>query len=484
MFSRLIRFHFHARICAGVLGAAGVPALRPAATAAPGPKPNIIVILSDDQGWADLGCQWSNGDVKTPQLDALAASGIQFDRGYVSAPVCVASRAGLMTGRYQTRFNIETNADGPLPPSEQTMGDRLRAAGYVTGLVGKWHLATSRANSARAKRVPPREILWGDNATVTDPNLPGRRGFDEYFYGAMRNYAVSFDLQGRTLPNPPVLVNDSRFRVDVQTEAALAFIKRQGPKPFFLYLAYFAPHVPLEAPKEYQARFAGVTDPIRRTALAMIAAMDDGVGRIRQLLRARGIEKNTLVIFLSDNGAPLKPGMWDGSLNDPWVGEKGMLTDGGHRLPFLMSWPGTLPTGGHFPHPVISLDLLPTALAAAGEKIRPEWKLDGVNLLPFLTGRRRAAPHDALFWRFSSQAAVVADHWKLLYLAPDRWMLFDHNDPAGERHDVAAQHPEVVSKLRTRLQAWCAEQTPAGLPTTLHAVDAEFFQRHLPALTR
>lgn len=454
------------------LGADGTPARA---------RPNVIVIVTDDHGWADFGVHGLRTDVQTPNLDALAASGVRFERGYVSAPVCVPSRAGLLTGRYQTRFGIETNADGPLPAAEKTIGDRMREAGYVTGLVGKWHVATSAANTARIKQISPREILWGDNATLDDPNLPGRRGFDEYFYGAYRNYAASFDRQGRSIPGAPALVNDTRFRVDVQTEAALAFIGRQhGEKPFFLYVGYFAPHVPLEAPQEYRSRFPGVDDPTRLTALAMIAAVDDGVGRIRQVLRERELERDTLVVFISDNGAPLKAKMWDGSLNAPLVGEKGMLTDGGTRLPFVMSWPAGLRAGQVYPRPVISLDILPTALGAAGVEAPPEWRLDGVNLLPFLAGVRTDAPHPELFWRFGSQAAMLTERWKLLYLAPDHWLLFDARAADGETRDLAAEHPDVVAALQPRLRAWAAEQSPAGLPAALSEEDAEFYGRHLP----
>ena len=428
-------------------------------------KPNIIVVVSDDQGWADLGCHGMRSDVRTPNLDALAADGVRFERGHASAPVCVPSRAGLLTGRYPTRFGIETNADGPLPASEQTIGDRMRAAGYVTGLVGKWHVATSPANTAQKKSIPPDEILWGDNATVADPHLPGRRGFDEYFCGANRNYAASFDLAGRTLPGAPVLLNDSRFRVDVQTEAALAFIGRHaGTRPFFLYVGYFAPHVPLAPAADYPARFAHVADPKRRAGLALIAAIDDGVGRIRQALRERGLGQDTLIFFTSDNGAPLRPGMENGSLNTPLVGEKGQLTEGGTRVPFVAAWPAGLPAGRVYPHPVISLDILPTALAAAGVDARPEWKLDGVNLLPFLTGEQSEAPHRELFWRFGPQAAVMSGRWKLLHHPPDHWQLFDLGSPEGETRDLTAQHPGEVSRLKARLHAWAAEQSPAGLP--------------------
>jgi arylsulfatase A-like enzyme len=452
------------------------------AASAPARPPNVIVIVSDDHGWADLACQGPRRDVRTPHLDALAADGVRFASGYVSAPVCVPSRAGLLTGRYQTRFGIESNDDGPLPAAELTLGDRLRAAGYTTGLVGKWHVAGSRETTAALKRTPgaARDVIWGDNVGVGDANLPGRRGFDTYFCGAMRNYAASFDLQGRPLADAPVLVREPRFRVEVQTDAALAYLRRQDPaaRPFFLYLAYFAPHVPLEAPDAWLARFADVADPVRRTGLAMIAAIDDGVGRLRALVRERGWDKDTLIFFVGDNGAPTKPGMWDGSLNEPLVGEKGLLLDGGIRVPFLACWPGTLPAGRVYEHPVISLDVTATALGAAGVAARPDGKLDGVDLLPFLTGRRTGAPHEALFWRFRSQAAVLAEPWKLLFVAPDRWRLFDRRDPAGETRDVAAQHPDVVARLRAKLEAWCAEQSPAGLPRAADASDAEYLGRH------
>lgn len=466
------------RLSAGVVVAALLGPGIAQASQSGRPKPNIVLILSDDQGWADLACQGPRSDVRTPHLDALAADGVRFSRGYVSAPQCSPSRAGLLTGRYQTRFRFETNDDGPLPSSERTIGDRLKEAGYVTGMVGKWHVAGNIASEAAAKKSGRRDVLWGDNVTVDNANLPGRRGFDEYFCGAMQNYAASYALSGATLPNAPVLVREPRFRVDIQTEAALAFIRRRAAKPFFLYVAYFAPHVPLDCPEKYTSRFAGVTDPIRRAGLGLISAMDDGIGRIRRALQDHGIANNTLVIFLSDNGAPTKPGMWDGSLNEPLIGEKGMLTDGGSRLPFVMAWPGRIPAGKVFEHAVSSLDLLPTALAAAGSEVRKEWKLDGVDLLPHLTGQRDGPPHDALFWRWRSEAAVLSGRWKLIFLAPDHWMLFDATAPLGETRNVATDHPQVVSDLRGRLQAWCDEQDPPGLPKHLHPNDKEAFVRH------
>jgi arylsulfatase A-like enzyme len=448
--------------CLAGLGLAGQLALA-ATEAERSGRPNVIVIVSDDQGWADLGVQGIRKDVRTPHLDSLAADGVRFSRGYVSAPVCVPSRAGLLTGRHQTRFGIESNADGPLPPGESTIGDHMRQIGYSTALVGKWHLATSRENQRQANRIPPDKILWGDNATIDDPNLPGRRGFDDYFCGAMMNYAASFDLAGKPLTKPS-LVNDRRDRIEVTTEAALAYLDGPHEKPFFLYVAYFAPHVPLHASKSYLEQHADLPDGERKTGLAMISAVDDGVGRIRSRLERLGIDRSTLIFFVSDNGAPLQAKMWDGSLNEPLVGEKGMLTEGGIRVPFLVSWPGTIPGGQEVEHPVITLDILPTALAAAGGTIDAAWGLDGVNLLPMLTRANEAAPHERLYWRFRSQAAVATERWKLLFLAPDRRLLFDLSSPDGERRDVAAEHPAVAAELFGALSRWCAEQSPPGLP--------------------
>jgi arylsulfatase A-like enzyme len=421
-------------------------------------RPNLIVVLTDDHGYADLGIQDVVKDVKTPNLDALARDGVRFTRGYVSAPQCVPSRAGLLTGRYQTRFGVERNRSGALPLTERTLADRLQASGYLTGMVGKWHLALGRG---------------ADYA-------PGRRGFDEYFTGANAAYQANFDLAGKSLPNPPQTVVDRRYRIDVQTDAALAFLERRvsDPRqPFFLYLAYVAPHFPLEPAEPYFSRFPDVEDETRRMGLASIAAMDDGIGRIRGFLREHGLEENTLWFVLSDNGAPLRRESWNGSRNDPLLGQKGMLTDGGIRVPFLAAWKGVLPRGEVESRAVSALDVAATALALAGEKTDPE--LDGVNLMPMLTGQSTAAPHDLLYWRWRSQAAVFDGRWKLIYLAPDHWLLFDHSADQPETQDVAALHPEVVARLRAHLEAWAAEQQPPGLPRELIRPDRILYDAHL-----
>lgn len=309
--------------------------------------------------------------------------------------------------------------------------------------------------------------------------MPHAQGFDEYWRGEMRQYFASHDLKGQPFADAPHLVADPRFRITVQTEAALSFLDRRAVKPdqpWFLYLAWFAPHVPLESPEPWFSKTPANLPRERRQALAMIAAMDDGLGQIRAKLQALGMESNTLIFFIGDNGAPLKEGAWDGSLNLPLIGEKGMLTDGGIRTPFVAAWPGTLPAGKVYEQPVISLDVAATAVALAG--LPPDAKLDGVNLIPFLRGENAAAPHEALFWRWRSQAAVLEFPWKLIWLGPSERYLFDVTTPEGENNNLMAKHPDIAARLDAKLKTWSDTLQPIGLPTTVVGADRIFFEDH------
>jgi arylsulfatase A-like enzyme len=434
-------------------------------------KPNVLLIYSDDHGWSDLGAQGVDAEIRTPNFDQLARDGVRFARGYVSAPQCVPSRAGVITGRYQQRFGVEDNNQGPLPLEETTIAERLKPAGYVTGMVGKWHLDIGPERGAPAEKRVMRLI---------PEHLPGRQGFDEYWRGEMRQYFASHDLNGKPLANAPRVVSDDRFRVDVQTDAALSFLDRRTAnpeQPWFLYLAWYAPHVPLESPEPWFGRTSEDLPLKRRQALAMIAAMDDGLGRIREKLRAIGAERDTLVFFIGDNGAPLGDA-WDGSLNVPLVGQKGMLSEGGIRTPFIAAWPGTLPAGLTYDKPVINLDVAATAAAIAGQP--PDANLDGVNLLPFLTGRSDTAPHDALYWRWGSQAAVQEFPYKLIALGDRERLLFDVTRPEGEslERNLFSKYPGVAARLEAKLRAWAAKLKPPGLPVTFDRHHEGMFEEH------
>lgn len=425
-----VRSRLPSRILRSALAAVSLAAAAGPAVAAPAGRPNIIVIFSDDHGWADLGCQGARGDLRTPHLDSLAAGGLRATSGYVTAPQCVPSRAGLLSGRYQNRFGVEHNRcalDGF--DGQRTIAERLRQAGYATGMAGKWHLGA------------PGEIR--------------QHGFDE----------VACDPGAGAAPG--------QYHLEANAAAACAFIERHKDKPFFFYLAYRAPHTPLDAPARYTQRFPGPMPERRRQALAMIAAMDDGVGRILATLRAHGLEEKTLLFFLGDNGAPLKirkpdapldgdPGGWDGSLNEPMNGEKGMLSEGGIRVPWLACWKGRIPAGQVYSHPVISLDIAATAVALAGLPADPA--LDGINLLPFFAGEQSGAPHEALTWRWMDQSAIREGNWKLLVGGP-REYLFDLEADPGEKRNLRAQHPEIAQRLRRRLEAWSAQLQPPGIQT-------------------
>jgi uncharacterized sulfatase len=412
---------------------------------AAGAKPNIIVILTDDHGWPDLGAVGEYDDLKTPYLDALAASGVRATNGYVTAPQCVPSRAGLLTGKAQNRFGVESNG---LPldgfNAEQTIAERLKKAGYATGQIGKWHLGPTNA--------------------ITD------HGFDDvYAKHVNRPCQANYTLQGETIEMQ--MVDDEMYHLDACSTAALTFIRRHEKKPFFLYLAYRAPHVPLDAPQKYLSRFPGKMPERRRQALAMISAMDDGVGAIVKELKARNLTGKTLLFFIGDNGAPLKihkhdapgggPG-WDGSLNEPMNGEKGMLTEGGLRVPFVVSWPGTIPAGQIYDHPLSSLDVAATAVSLAGLPRDPA--LDGVDLVPSLSGKTTGAPHKFLTWRWIAQSAIREGNWKLLR-GGQREYLFDLDADPEEKKNLAADNPEIVKRLRAQLESWAGELEPPGLAT-------------------
>jgi arylsulfatase A-like enzyme len=405
-----------------------------------GDRPNVIVIVSDDQGYGDVGYQGMR-DISTPAIDALALSGIRFSNGYVSCPVCSPTRAGLMTGRYQQRFGHEFNP-GPggytesfgLPLTEATIADRMKMAGYVTGIVGKWHLGSYPSFS------------------------PLRRGFDEFFGfpGGGHDYFEDEPGSANPLLRGTKPIEENEYLTDAFTREAVAFVQRHAKERFFLYLAYNAVHAPLQAPTAYLDRFAHIVDERRRTHAAMMFAMDDGIGKVLAKLREEGIENNTLIFFLSDNGGPTSQTT---SRNGPLRGQKGQVTEGGIRVPFLMSWPGRLPAGRTYEHPVIALDILPTAVAAAGGRV-PE-RLDGVNLLAYLDGEKSGAPHQTLFWRFGGQRAVRHADWKLIRRSRgdevEAVELYDLRRDVGEKKNLANVEPEKVQQLTAMLNDWEGE---------------------------
>jgi arylsulfatase A-like enzyme len=420
--------------------------------AEPSRKPNILVIVADDLGYADIGVHGGK-QVPTPNIDALAASGVRCTSGYVSAPYCSPSRAGFLTDKCQTRFGHEFNPhvgdekNLGLPLDQRTIADRLRAAGYATGLVGKWHQGFDAAHH------------------------PLSRGFDEYFGFLVggHNYLVHKDAESKfgsaysfnRLYRDRDLQKLDGYTTDLFTDEALAFMNRHTDKPWFMYLAYNAVHTPLEVLEKYGQRVpASVKDKERRGYLSLLVGLDDAVGRLTEHLRKSGRDKDTLVFFFSDNGGSgRKPFLaYNTGVNTPLRGDKGQTLEGGIRVPFFVSWPGKVPAGKVYHEPVWALDILPTACAVAGAKT--EGDLDGVNLLPFLTGEYDKAPHEALYWRFGPQRAIRKGNWKVVdwrdFAAKTNsgWELYDLSQDIGEKHNLATSRPEVVAELSAAWEKW------------------------------
>jgi arylsulfatase A-like enzyme len=433
-----------------------------------GDRPNVLFILVDDMGYGDVGfngCQ----DIPTPHIDSIAQNGVRFTDGYVTAPQCGPSRAGLMTGVSQSRFEREDNfiidKEG-LPLNLKTFGDYMREAGYRTGAIGKWHL--------------------GDEEGFH----PLDRGF-EYFYGFLPGSSYYYPRENQTfLPN--IMENREPRRVknyltSVLGEQAVKFVQKKSDRPFFLYLAHYAPHGPLQAPKEYVERFEHLAESggttcryarefipnARQIYAAMVSALDDTVGDLLKALREQGLEENTLIYFLSDNG-----GQTDGTTacNGPFRGQKGDVLEGGLRVPFAVQWKGTIPAGQTLNTPVSSLDLLPTSLAAAGASIAKT--LDGMDLLPLLIDGNELPSRSLLCrfpfppWHHRSLWMIRRGDMKLVYEASrgrggvgytgkeGRMGLYRVSDDVGEKEDLSAQYPEVRQQLQEQYDAWAGQLPP------------------------
>lgn len=414
-----------------------LPVFFPGQAAAQERKPNILIIVGDDMGYADVGFHGCK-DIPTPHLDALAKSGVRCSSGYVSGPYCSPTRAGLLTGRYQQRFGHEFNpaggADIGLPVKETTLADRLKSAGYATGLVGKWHLGS-------AAKFQPQQ-----------------RGFQEFygFLGGAHSYLP--EVKGAGILRGTEPANEKDYLTDALGREAVAFIDKHQKEPFFLYLAFNAVHTPLHATDKYLQRFSKIEDKTRRTYAAMMSALDDAIGAVTAKLRAAGLEDNTLIFFISDNGGPTMMGTTiNGSSNAPLRGSKRQTLEGGIRVPFVASWKGKLPAGKVYEQPVIQLDLHASALAAAGIAVSPEWKLDGVNLLPYLDGKNAQPPHAALYWRFGDMMAIRQGDWKLVQYDKTGRHLYKLTQDIGEKDDLLAKEPEKAKELEAAWKKWDAE---------------------------
>ncbi len=425
-------------------------------------QPNVLVIIADDLGYADIGVHGGK-EVPTPNIDALAASGVRCTSGYVSAPYCSPSRAGFLTGKAATRFGHEFNphvgdeAKLGLPLDQRTIANVMHDAGYATALVGKWHQGFDEAHH------------------------PQSRGFDDYFGFLVggHNFLLHKDAEPKfgTAHSHDLIYRGREvqrldgYTTDLFTDEALSFMNRNAKKPWFLYLAYNAVHTPLEIVEKHQSRLpAVVKTPGRRGYLSLLLGLDDAIGRLTAELKAK--HPNTLVFFFSDNGGSGKRPFFatNTGINTPLRGDKGQTLEGGIRVPFFVSWTGQLPAGKVYDQPVSSLDVLPTAASVAGTKA-PEG-IEGVNLLPHLKGEKADAPHESLAWRFGPQKAIRRGKWKLVDFrdfeakTQSGWQLFDLDADISETKNLATEHPELVAELSKAWDDWNATNVAPLWPGT------------------
>lgn len=439
-------------------GVSGLSAQRRPAASSGGQtarKPNIVLILADDMGVCDVS-MYSCKEIPTPNIDSIARNGVKFTSGYVASPVCSPSRAGLLTGRYQQRFGFEFNAGAlqralankemGLPTSEITIAQVLKSAGYATGMVGKWHLGMHEKFHPTQRGFDEYfGFLFGANSYI-DPKTPGVLTAAAEGDGAF--------VWPRSAQNPVYRNREAVIEETYLTEAfareATGYIDRHKGETFFLYAPFNAPHTPLQATSKYLDRFPNIKDEKRRIYAAMVSALDDAVGEILTKLRQTGLEKNTLVVFASDNGCATYTGA---CTNDPLRYGKLTHLEGGFRVPFAMQFPARLKSGVTDDRPISSLDLFPTFAGLAGAKIPADRPYDGVDLMPYLTGQKSAKPHDVLCWRNGANAAVRKGNWKL-FKGGDHYWLFDLSRDIGEHNNLADQFPKIVEDLKRELAAW------------------------------
>ena len=408
-------------------------------------RPNILLFLSDDAGYADFGMQGSTV-MRTPNIDSLAANGVRFTQGYVSSAVCSPSRSGLLTGRYQSRFggenNLPMNSAIGLPPEETTIAEFLKNANYRSYAIGKWHQG------------------------IAEGHRPTDQGFD-HFYGFLGGSRSYLKTRGNVLNHHLIFENETPteeedwYLTDRFADRAVDYLKSHQEKysdqPFFMYLAFNAVHSPMQADDESleEVSSLGIEDETRKKLAAMTVSMDRNIGKVMDALKENGFSDNTMVIFLNDNGGPT----WDNaSQNTPLRGGKSSFFEGGIRVPFVINWPQRINGGQVIDVPVISLDLFTTFASAAGLEIPEQLQLDGLDLMPLMTGNVSNFSRDEFFWRIQGSkgdAALRKGDWKVYRMAQyDKLLLFNLAEDPYEKNDLVDSQPEKLKEMLTRLSEW------------------------------
>jgi arylsulfatase A-like enzyme len=466
-------------------------------------RPNVVVILADDLGYNDLtinGGGVAGGVVPTPNINSIATEGVNCVAAYAGCATCSPSRAALLTGRYGTRFGFEFTSvpvsfarivghhrgnplhapiyhserekDVPaytsegLPTSEVTLPNLLSGVGYHTIHLGKWHLGEDQKFSPHSRGFDESLGFLAGGSMYGRPDAPdivgSQQSFDpvDSFIWAAAPYGVQF--------NDGPVFDPAQYLTDYLTDHAVTAIKANRNRPFFMYLAYNAPHTPLQATKSDYDALPQIKDHALRIYAAMIRSLDRNIGRVLQSLKDEGLDDNTLVIFASDNGGAGYLGFDD--INKPLRGWKASFFEGGVRVPLFMRWPSVLPKGGTYKSPVTLLDIYATAAAAAGAKVPTDRVIDGRDLIPYLTGRETGRPHENLFWRSGPYWAVRAGDWKLqVAQTPREEWLFNLAEDPTEQHNLAGSNPAKLAELKKVLEDINAEQAKPLWPALIEA---------------
>ncbi|MBC8185395.1 sulfatase-like hydrolase/transferase [candidate division KSB1 bacterium] len=452
-------------------------------------RPNIVLIMADDLGKYEVSAYGST-HIQTPHIDQLAEEGVLFQNAYVTAPICSPSRAAILTGKYQQRYGFEsqpmefypsnfieytagknanflgdwkvvTSANYPaeweiakqgIPLPEVNLAELMRAAGYKTAIIGKWHLGKGKTQ------------------------IPNKRGFDyQYgFYGAFSLYTPSqktegyqnfiqddfsarfqWDMKRRSsaaIRRNNKVVREEEYLTFAIRDQAIDFLEQNRDTSFFLYVPFSAPHVPFQAPQEYYDKFPQVEDKNKRVYYAMIAALDDAIGAIHNKIKALGLEENTIIYFLSDNGGATYTGATD---NGPLKGGKITHFEGGINVPFMVKWKGKMPAGMNYDPAVSAMDIFSTAVENCGIELPDSYETDGVNLMPYLTGERDALPHEKLYWRAAHIRAIQTNKWKLILSTRDMWIhLYNLQSDKSETIDLQHENPELLQRLQEYFDSW------------------------------
>lgn len=480
-------------------------------------QPNVIIILADDLGINDVtthGGGHANEGVPTPNIDSIARDGVRFGQGYAGAAVCTVSRAALMTGRYPWRYGVEFTPtpgamarvagtlyadsnrlhpvivdkekaekskdfnDLGMPASELTVAEALKAQGYHTLHIGKWHLGSTPA--MRPNNQGFDETLFMESGLHLPENSPdvvnSKQDFDpidKFLWPNMR-FGVSY--------NGGKWFEPAKYLADYYTDEAVIAIKKNKNRPFFMYLAHWGVHTPLQASKADYDALSDIPDHRRRVYMSMVRSIDRSVGRVLQTLKDEGLDQNTIVIFSSDNGAPNYIGLQD--VNRPYRGWKLTMFEGGLRVPYVAKWPGRIAPGSHYQTPITNIDIMPTVVAAAGGSMPKDRTIDGVNLLPFLGVHPAKQPDRFLFWRDGPYRAMRDGSWKVIVSERPKkdWLFNLANDPT-EKTNLATEQPQRLAQLKAIMDAHHATMPPSMWPSFIEMaveIDKSLNQKHLP----